>query len=266
VSFKRFLVLGAVLFLGAVVAGACGGRSQLFFENEDASLSDASEDAADAADAREEGETGPAEAGDGGEAGDASEAGPAEAGEAGEAGDASPDAEAGTDSSFIDSGMPDTGSDSGAPETGSDSGVPETGSDSSIPEAGNDGASDGGTAEGGEGGTDAAIDAPAEGSSPITCGTMSCDPTTQECCVAGGGAMCTTIGQCTGVNLPCTGSDNCPSGEVCCVSITGGAPSSSCEATCGGGGGPPIQLCNSNADCTMGRRCVHLPIGVGVCL
>ncbi len=255
-SPKRFLVLGVVLFLGAAVSGACGGRSDLLLGDDGGA--DAGDAAADAEDAMEGSPGDAGDASEGGEAGDASEGGPVEAGEAG---DATADVEAGTDSSFIDSSMFEAGSDSAMFEAGNDSSIPDGGKDGATDSGVEGGPKDGGGPEGGEAGLDAA----SEGSSPITCGMATCDPTTQECCVSRTGAACAAIGQCTGLNLSCTGTDNCTGGDVCCVTFGGGLPSSSCQPSCAGGPGGGIQLCTGNQDCTPPRTCRQTPLGFGIC-
>jgi hypothetical protein len=114
----------------------------------------------------------------------------------------------------------------------------------------------------------------ADSGTPLTCGTSSCDPSTQECCIPimmGATASCATIGQCGGVALSCTGSDNCAAGDVCCLSgLGGGLPTSSCQPSCGrgggGGGGTGFQLCSSSSDCPPGEQCVATPFGVSVCM
>ncbi len=95
----------------------------------------------------------------------------------------------------------------------------------------------------------------------------------------GGGSMstCVPTGQCQGVGLTCSGSSNCPTGEVCCLDFGGGGgggpPTASCQMSCGRGGGGGgggggrggLQLCNSNADCPPGEQCVMTPFGLNVC-
>lgn len=129
--------------------------------------------------------------------------------------------------------------------------------------------------------SDAPGDAPADGAKDgptqdaisittlVPCGTEACYPSTEECCVQmGAGARCTLKGQCQGVPLTCTGSNTCPTGDVCCFSFGGGQPSASCSASCGGGGrgGGSFQLCAAPSDCPNGEPCVQTPFGVQVCL
>ena len=142
--------------------------------------------------------------------------------------------------------------------------------------------SGGGTSSGGTSGT--VVDASVPGT--IACGKTSCVAGAEECCITfqggpGGGTAnetCTPVGKCQGgVALTCTGSSNCPAGEVCCASFGGGGGGgpggggggAKCAKTCGGGGGPGgggVQLCNGNGDCPPGEQCVPAPIGgVNIC-
>jgi hypothetical protein len=67
-------------------------------------------------------------------------------------------------------------------------------------------------------------------STTITCGTTTCDSTTQECCLSFmGGSSCAPTGQCQGgASLSCSSGANCASGEVCCATLSGGGASASC--------------------------------------
>jgi hypothetical protein len=106
-----------------------------------------------------------------------------------------------------------------------------------------------------------------DGAAPIFCGTEICVGG-QDCCVSlstsGPTSSCVAPGTCKmGVDLACTGSDNCAAGDVCCASFGGGMGSATCEPmACGPGN---IQLCTDDGDCPTGDHCDPTPIGVSVC-
>lgn len=132
----------------------------------------------------------------------------------------------------------DTGIDS-APDVNIDSGVDST-IDSDL-----DSGFDGGFDSGIDTGTDAPVD------TGILCGFTSCDPATQVCCASFGGSLaCVTKGTCGGIPIDCSSSASCPSGDVCCLDIVGGAPKATCVASC-----PGFQLCATDAECTPPRAC-----------
>ncbi len=107
----------------------------------------------------------------------------------------------------------------------------------------------------------------------IPCGTTSCDPTTEECCLSpgpgGGSAACKARGTCSGgVAITCSSSASCKPGEVCCLSGGPGGGTATCTTTCGGGPGPggSVILCATDAECRAGERCRPTPLGFRACL
>jgi hypothetical protein len=119
-----------------------------------------------------------------------------------------------------------------------------------------------------DGGPPPPIDAGPPPPSPIQCGTSSCDPQTEVCCVTFNGQTineaCTAQGKCSGASLGCTSAASCPSGEVCCGTFTQTEQDSKCQTTCGGGFQHP-QLCATNAECPSGTTCKNSPFGLKVC-
>jgi hypothetical protein len=121
---------------------------------------------------------------------------------------------------------------------------------------------------------------------PITCGAVSCDGATQECCITVGGgpggpggggstssaggppsdptvATCTPKGKCGGdIALSCSSAASCVSGQVCCVDLSADAPAAMCQASCPRGN---AQLCTSDKDCTRGRTCQDTQAGFSFC-
>jgi hypothetical protein len=74
-----------------------------------------------------------------------------------------------------------------------------------------------------------------------------------------GGANSGGNGTSGGTSGACTGRSSCPNGELCCLRVTGfggfggsSGGTAQCQSTCGTGS---YQVCQSNADCTMGRTC-----------
>jgi hypothetical protein len=103
---------------------------------------------------------------------------------------------------------------------------------------------------------------------PIQCGTTTCDPQTQVCCVTFNGQnvneTCTNQGQCNGASLSCTSASSCPPNEVCCATLTQQQQSSQCASQCAGGFQNP-QLCASSTECPKGQTCQNSPFGLKVC-
>jgi hypothetical protein len=102
-------------------------------------------------------------------------------------------------------------------------------------------------------------------SSSIRCGMMaSCTSPAEDCCLSlGGAAECRPRGTCgRGAALSCSSPANC-GGQVCCLSFRDGGARATCQPMCGG---RDQTLCETDADCTMGRRCRTSMIGgVRVC-
>jgi hypothetical protein len=75
--------------------------------------------------------------------------------------------------------------------------------------------------------------------------------------------MCTAANACMGAALACTGTADCPQGDVCCGMLMAGRGSSTCQAMCMGG----TQLCQGASDCPSGDRCaMGGGGGFGICL
>jgi hypothetical protein len=108
-------------------------------------------------------------------------------------------------------------------------------------------------------GGDARMDAPADsGGGGITCGTTSCNATTQACCVptTGGAPSCIAkADSCAGGKLACTAPDTCGGGQKCCLGTAGTLSGSTCKASCTI---TEDQLCDSDSDCTGGDTCKNL--------
>ena len=103
---------------------------------------------------------------------------------------------------------------------------------------------------------------------PIQCGTSTCDPQTQVCCVTFSGQTvteaCTNQGQCKGAELSCTSAASCPAIEVCCATLTQQSQSAQCAPQCKGGFQNP-QLCATDAECPQGTTCKNSPLGLKIC-
>jgi hypothetical protein len=101
----------------------------------------------------------------------------------------------------------------------------------------------------------------------IRCGATTCNANTEQCCVElGGGTTCSAIGACAGgVPLSCSGSESCGAGDVCCLTADPAGATSTCRATCNGGGAGGVELCSSDADCATGDRCRRTVAGISVC-
>jgi hypothetical protein len=132
--------------------------------------------------------------------------------------------------------------------------------------ASSSGGSSGSTGDGG-------VDAAAQNTNKVTCGTVECDSTTQVCCaspdVDGGspdagslGYKCQAAGdQCAGAKVTCDEKADCPGGtNVCCTNISGTAIASECKMTCGGN---EVQLCKTAAECGDGGACTQYSCPLG---
>jgi hypothetical protein len=103
-------------------------------------------------------------------------------------------------------------------------------------------------------------------SGPVACGGSTCDARTQDCCLTLGGGRCVPNGACVGpLSLSCESAKNCEGGDVCCIEVGGGSLTAACRPSCGGGRGPHVQVCRSDAECTHGTRCQRTPLGFGFC-
>jgi hypothetical protein len=91
----------------------------------------------------------------------------------------------------------------------------------------------------------------------VACGQSSCNPSTEQCCIAQSGASC--IGKsdtCQGTSLACTTTAQCTGSNVCCATLSGTSITAVCQASCPSGGiTGPYQLCASDAECPAGSTC-----------
>jgi hypothetical protein len=162
-----------------------------------------------------------------------------------------------------------TGNEGGAADgaAGMDSGGGETGAPQDA-SAGNDGAGPVDASHGGD-----SSEPPTDGGSTgtIACGmATTCTVPSQVCCAvlaaadAGGhSSSCVAAGTCgKGLSISCEGTDNCPAGDVCCLSGGNGSSSTSCKPKCTG-----AQLCNKPSDCPPSETCRSIGElgGLGLC-
>ena len=100
----------------------------------------------------------------------------------------------------------------------------------------------------------------------LMCGTQSCTPATQVCCVKvadggmGGSGSCVASGACTGgLPVQCAGTEYC-GGNPCCLALSNKMPTGiSCETAQTGcvpnidlSGNGKTRLCHTSADCIAG--------------
>jgi hypothetical protein len=101
---------------------------------------------------------------------------------------------------------------------------------------------------------------------PIPCGTTTCQPGTQSCCLqANGGSMCINAGATCpgGASIGCLEGAACGAGNFCCLSLLGGASTCAPAQVCSFAGG--VILCASSAQCpSTTPNCCRLG-QVGVC-
>jgi hypothetical protein len=99
------------------------------------------------------------------------------------------------------------------------------------------------------------------GPDQTVCGTMTCNSTTDVCCLAT--RMCVAANAaCRGSTLVCSGSNSCAAGNVCCQEAVGRDTTSKCLTKCPAG---DPQLCTTNADCTAPDVCRAAGADYGVC-
>jgi hypothetical protein len=143
----------------------------------------------------------------------------------------------------------------GAAATGGDGAAPQGDGGSALP-------ADGGPVDGG-----AAPDGPVGGR--ITCGSATCDTSTQFCCAAlDGGASCQTSEQAClaipGAPRRCEKTADCPANNVCCYEFSSVPATTSCHANdCNGGDGMRVEACQSQGDCTTGTCASHACVAGG---
>lgn len=101
------------------------------------------------------------------------------------------------------------------------------------------------------------------GTGSIACGTVTCTAP-NVCCTGGGGGAgnaCRTQTACDASGndvYTCSGSANCPNGQVCCVSFgasPGGGDLAQCAATCGAR--RTQQVCQPTDTCPNGTTCMR---------
>jgi hypothetical protein len=92
---------------------------------------------------------------------------------------------------------------------------------------------------------------------------MTCDAATQTCCISANGAMCIDAqGTCPGLGVGCVNSSACGAGNVCCLSLVGGASSCVTPAVCNFAGG--VVLCSAPVQCPAATPscCRFGPLGL----
>ncbi len=95
----------------------------------------------------------------------------------------------------------------------------------------------------------------------IQCGTSSCIPGSQFCCITNDAStfacdqtsmpmQCMGMMNSEGTTMYCDEAANCPDAQVCCGFVgTGGGYATSCQPSCGGNA---IQFCHGSAECASG--------------
>jgi hypothetical protein len=141
-----------------------------------------------------------------------------------------------------------SGDDGGGSSGGSSNGGGDDGGGTTVTE--------GGTSSGGEGGgSSSGPSTPVpEGGAPsqpgmITCGSTTCDTTSQHCCESADGGTCGPLnGSCSGgaITLACKEAADCAPGSVCCQPLEYGPHSTSCMTSCPLG---YFQVCRTDAEC-----------------
>ncbi|MBW2461138.1 MAG: hypothetical protein JRH11_05795 [Deltaproteobacteria bacterium] len=161
----------------------------------------------------------------------------------------------------VDGGsLPDAETDADVPDTGG--GIVMDGGfvDATRPDSGGGIVTDGGVIDAtgpDSGGGIVDGGGPADsGSGTVTCGTMTCDTTTEQCCVARDGmgttSTCIPAGDmCMGAAVDCDGPEDCTGSDLCCATggFTGGL-TVSCVAADMCGGFTGFELCHDPGDCT----------------
>ncbi len=146
--------------------------------------------------------------------------------------------------------------DDAAPPAATDAGDDTSTLDVSV-DSGADSAVDVATDTAAEVATDSATaETPIDASgTSVKCASVTCT-SVQECCITGGVGSCIPKGgACGGGRYTCTSVDECPSGQVCCVSAGGGG-GASCTLP---GACPTAHTCKTSADCGGKlKNCVDL--------
>lgn len=106
------------------------------------------------------------------------------------------------------------------------------------------------TGTGGAGGTGGGT---APGMGQIQCGAATCNVATQNCCRSIlGGCQPNFPPLCTGAQVHCDDSNDCPQG-VCCASKGLAGWGARCDTTCGANGS--VVLCRASSSCDSGLTC-----------
>jgi len=84
---------------------------------------------------------------------------------------------------------------------------------------------------------------------PIPCGATVCAPVMEACCVQSSGSTCIPVGKTCpgGATIGCLEGSSCTAGNVCCLSLIGGATTCAPPTVCDFAGG--LVLCTSTAQC-----------------
>lgn len=101
---------------------------------------------------------------------------------------------------------------------------------------------------------------------PVECMGMTCDGTSERCCITGdrtgASAMCIPIDEpCMGAEIVCDGPDDCGDGEVCCGRASLAGVNVACEPAADGCGSSfgDFEICATVDDCSNpGDMCCPL--------
>jgi len=106
----------------------------------------------------------------------------------------------------------------------------------------------------------------------IACGSQTCSPPGQVCCVTSSGLSCTAPNGCQGARIACSGPQDCSGGTpVCCGTLNGGTNSgTTCVANgaCGSSTTGGTVVCQSDGDCPNNLTCQPLSVAgltLGIC-
>jgi hypothetical protein len=145
-----------------------------------------------------------------------------------------------------DDATPTAAADAGGDGSGGSSGETSSGS------SGSTGDTDAGDQNGGG-------EPPTSNPDEITCGGEDCPVEAQACCASttapDGGTSYTCQAEnapCAGATIACDEKADCTGAEVCCMNVSGGPLSSTCEESCGA---QEVQLCKTDGECGEGGKC-----------
>ena len=98
----------------------------------------------------------------------------------------------------------------------------------------------------------------------VPCGQTTCTPVTEACCLQSTGAMCIKTGEMCpgGATIGCIEGSTCSAGNVCCLSLLGGATTCAPSMVCDFAGG--VILCSSAEQCpsTAPTCCAFGTLGI----